>query len=89
MCLQGANLAKALKLWLEELSWPTDAEEGNSSDWGMSWFEMAVSFYMATGYQFPVRVSGSGAKSKYVPYRSDEAMLLPGTEELQRYKACA
>ena len=77
LCLQGSNLGKALKTWLDTLRWPADAAEKDASDWGMSWFEMAVSFYLATGFQFPVRISGSGAKSKYVPYRSDEAMLLP------------
>ena len=48
----------------------------DATDWGMSWFEMATSFYLATGFQFPVRISGSGAKSKYVPYGSDDALLL-------------
>ena len=66
-----------MKTWLDTLRWPNDATEKDSSDWGMSWFEMAVSFYLATGFQFPVRISGSGAKSKYVPYRSDDALLLP------------
>jgi len=49
MCLQGANLGKALKTWLESLKWPPDAKENDASDWGMSWIEMAVSFYLATG----------------------------------------
>lgn len=73
MCLQGANLGKALKTWLESLKWPPDAKESDASDWGMSWIEMAVSFYLATG-----RITGAGGKSKYAPYRSNEAMLLPG-----------
>ena len=62
LCLQGSNLGKALKTWLDSLRWPADSNEMDSSDWGMSWFEMAVSFYLATGFQFPVRISGSGAK---------------------------
>ena len=44
-------------------------------DWDGS--ELLLS-YGSTGYQFPVGITGAGGKSKYAPYRSNEAMLLPG-----------
>lgn len=59
-CLQGANIAKAVRLWLEVLTWPPNVEEAHSSDWGISWFELAISFYLYTGYRFPLKVSGAG-----------------------------
>jgi hypothetical protein len=78
MCLQGANVAKAVTLRLQALRWPPDLDEDDASDWGVSWFELAVSFYFYTGYRFPVWVGGAGNKSKYVDYGSDEALILPG-----------
>ena len=77
MCLQGANVAKAVVLWLQALKWPPDLDVVDASDWGISWFELAVSFYFYTGYRFPVKVGGAGNKSRYVDYGSDEALILP------------
>ena len=78
MCLQGVNVSKAVKLWLETLLWPPDVDCDDASDWGASWFELAVSFYMYTGFRFPVRIGGAGNKSRYADYGSDEALILPG-----------
>ena len=50
-------------------------DQPDPTDWGMSWFELAVSFYLYTGYRFPLKV---GNKSLYVDYESDEAIILPG-----------
>ena len=44
LCLQGANVAKATKLWLEALRWPTNVDQEDPSDWGISWFKLAISF---------------------------------------------
>ena len=78
MCLQGANIAYAVYLWLRTLTWPPSMDEPDLSDWGISWFELAVSFYLYTGFRFPVRISGAGNKSEYVAYDSEDAVLLPG-----------
>ena len=78
MCLQAANIAHAVALWLQALKWPPNIEEPDQSDWGISWFEMAVSFFLYTGFRFPVRISGAGNKSEYVAYESKDAILLPG-----------
>ena len=78
LCLQGANIAKAVRLWLEVLTWPPNLDEADSSDWGILWFELAISFYLYTGYRFPLKVSGAGNKTRYVDYNSNEAIILPG-----------
>ena len=77
-CLQGANVAKATKLWLESLRWPHNVDQDDPSDWGISWFELAVSFYLATDFRFPVKLRGAGNKSVYAEYGSGDALLLPG-----------
>lgn len=77
MVLQGPRLGIAIKQWVETLRWPSDIDNKDPQDWGISWFEMMMSFYLFTGLLFPVTVSGAGARAKYIPYHSDEATLLP------------
>jgi hypothetical protein len=76
-CLQGANIGKATMLWLGKLTWPENVQDDDPSDWGISWFELVVSFYHYTGFRFPIRASGAGNKSIYVSFESDEAVLMP------------
>ena len=78
MSLQGANIAHAVVHWLRSLKWPVDMEVHDQTDWGISWFELAISFYLYTGFRFPVRISGAGNKSQYAAYDSNDAILLPG-----------
>jgi len=77
LCLQGANLGKALFTWARLLSWPDNYSEEDKSDWGMSWLELIFNFYIVTGYNLPIRSEGYGAKSVYISYQSPEAILLP------------
>ena len=77
MCLQSANLGKALFLWSRQLQWPEDYKEHDKNDWGMSWLELIFNFYITTGYNLPIRTEGYGAKSVYISYQSPEALLLP------------
>ena len=35
LCLQGSNIAKAVMLWLQSLTWPPDLDTADSSDWGI------------------------------------------------------
>ena len=70
----------AIKKWVETLRWPTDMDQADPYDWGISWFEMTISFYLFSGMLFPIRISGAGARSKYVEYHSNEATLLPPTK---------
>lgn len=80
LCLQGANIGKALFLWARQLQWPPDYETSDKNDWGMSWLEIIFNFYIVTGYNLPIRTEGSGAKSVYISYQSPEALLLPKTK---------
>ena len=80
MVLQGPNLGLAVKKWAETLRWPQNLDQKDVNDWGISWFEMTVSFYLFSGMLFPIRISGSGGHSKYVQYDSAEAVLLPHTK---------
>lgn len=80
MVLQGPNIGIAIKKWVETLRWPQDVDNQDPQDWGISWFEMMISIYLFTGMLFPIRISGAGARSKYIQYHSDEATLLPHTK---------
>ena len=77
MCLQGANLGKALFTWARLLRWPENYGEEDKSDWGMSWLELVFNFYIVTGYNLPIRTEGAGAKSVYISCQSPEDILLP------------
>lgn len=68
MVLQGPNIGIAIKHWAESLRWPTDLQQKDSQDWGISWF---------SGMLFPIKVAGAGALAKFVGYHSDEATMLP------------
>ena len=80
-CLQGANIAKAFKLWADLLKWPEDLQPDHDpvqhGDVGISWFELFTSFYLSTGWRCPIRISGAGAQSKYIGYGDPEAIALP------------
>lgn len=80
-CLQGTNISKALVKWYELLKWPEniqpDYDLHAAGDWGISWFELLVSFYITTGWRCPIRIEGAGAQSKYLDYGADQAALLP------------
>eukprot|EP00435_Cladocopium_sp_Y103_P032373 s3008_g8.t1 len=62
LCLQGANIAKGFKLWSELLRWPPDLQHDYDAkghgDWGISWFELLVSFYLSTGMRCPIKTGG-------------------------------
>lgn len=83
-CLQGANIANAFVQWARLLKWPhdvsTDYDMHAKGDWGISWFELLVSFYLTTGYRCPIRLSGAGAQSKYIDYGDEQATLLPDSK---------
>eukprot|EP00438_Fugacium_kawagutii_P034114 Skav223655 [mRNA] locus=scaffold4170:94647:95852:+ [translate_table: standard] len=78
-CQQGARLAHAMISWCLSLRWPTDlqADFRSTEDWGISWFELWVNFYITTGCTFPIRISGLGARSVYLDYFSPDAQLQP------------
>ena len=75
--LQGSNVAKAVTEWARCLRWPDNADETyqNDSDWGISWFELLVSFCLATRCFFPIRIQGLGGDSVYTEYNSSDALL--------------
>ena len=45
LVLQGPRLGLAFNLWVETLLWPPDTDQPNPLDWGITWFEMTVSFF--------------------------------------------
>ena len=71
-------LRKLRKCGLNFFGWPVDLENDDPTDWGITWFELAVSFYLSTNCRFPVNLHGAGNKSVYAEYDSDEALILPG-----------
>jgi hypothetical protein len=81
MCLQGADIAKALKIFCDSLKWPQDVtsdyDAKDKGDWGISWFEVPTSFYLSTGWRCPIRTGGTGAKTTYLEYDNPNALLLP------------
>ena len=81
LCLQGANIAKAFKIFCESLRWPDDITEDydakGKGDWGISWFELLTSFYLTTGWRCPIKTGGAGAKAIYLDYGHPDALLLP------------
>eukprot|EP00438_Fugacium_kawagutii_P032090 Skav202511 [mRNA] locus=scaffold1359:161060:165608:- [translate_table: standard] len=78
-CQQGTRLAHAMISWCLSLKWPADLDSTfrSSEDWGISWFELWVNFYITTGYTFPIRISGLGAQSVYLEYFSPDAQMQP------------
>eukprot|EP00438_Fugacium_kawagutii_P032592 Skav236458 [mRNA] locus=scaffold1758:491624:494703:+ [translate_table: standard] len=66
-CQQGANMARAVVIWLQKLKWPKmdEAFKPHRSDWGISWIELFYDFHAFTGMFFPVRIQGLGKSSKY------------------------
>lgn len=80
MVLQGPNFGIALMHWVTTLKWPQNIDHDDPQDWGISWFELTISFYPFTGKQFSICASGAGARSKYVDYESDEGVLLPNAK---------
>lgn len=55
LCRQGANIAKSFKMWCDLLKWPAnmsaDYDAVGHDDWGSSWFELLVNFYLCTGWR--------------------------------------
>ena len=75
--LQGSNVAKAVTEWARHIKWPDNVDETyqNDSDWGISWFELLISFCLATRCFFPIRIQGLGGDSVYTEYNSSDALL--------------
>ena len=59
-CLQGENIAKAFVHWSRLVKWPPDIQPDynmhTKGDWGVSWFELLVSFYLTTGFSLSYQV---------------------------------
>ena len=83
-CLQGENIAKAFVHWSRLVKWPPDIQPDynmhTKGDWGVSWFELLVSFYLTTGFRCPIKLSGAGAQSEYIDYGDEKATLLPDSK---------
>ena len=74
---QGAEISFALYHWLKLLKWPTDtpATYGQPDDWGISWFELTISFILSSQLYFPIRIKGLGSESIYADYNSPECLI--------------
>ena len=81
LCMQGANIAKSFKMWCELLQWPTDVSSDYDAmqhgDWGISWFELLINFYLCTGWRCPIKTGGTGGQSTYINYDDAQALLMP------------
>ena len=84
LCLQGANIAKAFKLWSEMLKWPVDISHDYDAvqhgDWGISWLELLANFYLCTGWRCPIKIGETGAQTKYISCDDPQALLLADTK---------
>ena len=74
---QGASISFALYHWLKLLKWPDAPAEtyNHTEDWGISWFELTVSFIISSQLYFPIRVKGLGSESVYADYHSPECLI--------------
>lgn len=76
-----SQYCQGICLWRGRLKWPSNVQNDygihSSGDWGVSWFELLVSFYLTTGWRCPIRMEGAGAKSTYLDYGYPQALLLP------------
>ena len=74
---QGAHLSHALFHWMKLLKWPmeTPATYHRPDDWGISWFELTISFIISSQLYFPVRTQGLGSDSLYADYHSPESLI--------------
>ena len=74
---QGATISFALYQWLKLLKWPDNPVESHNpgEDWGISWFELTVSFIISSQLYFPIRVKGLGSESVYADYHSPECLI--------------
>ena len=74
---QGASISFALYQWLKLLKWPDAPAEtyNHTEDWGISWFELTVSFIISSQLYFPIRVKGLGSESVYADYHSPECLI--------------
>lgn len=52
LVLQGPSLGIAMKSWVETLRWPQNLDQKDANDWGISWFERIISFYLFSGKLF-------------------------------------
>ena len=79
--MQGANIAKAFKMWCDLLRWPSDLSSDYDAvqhrDWGISWFELLVTLYLCTGWRCPIKTGGAGGQPTYIKYDDPQALLLP------------
>ena len=53
----------------------TPATYHRPDDWGISWFELTISFIISSQLYFPVRTQGLGSDSLYADYHSPESLI--------------
>ena len=77
-CNVGGYMAMLVWLWLQTLSWPR-APDPRDGDWGASWPELLVNFYVATHARFPVRLEQTkrGCATEYVGFDTVQAIARP------------
>ena len=77
--LQGSGIAYAVWWWAGQLTWPSPDPVSGAlppvAKWGITWFELLVNFIISTGWYPPLRISGMGSSSVYVPYMSEEGLM--------------
>eukprot|EP00438_Fugacium_kawagutii_P027905 Skav231451 [mRNA] locus=scaffold1847:557247:558101:- [translate_table: standard] len=88
-CQQGANLARAVVVWLQNLRWPVMGHDFkvDKSDWGISWIELFYDFHAFSGMFFPVRVQGIGKSSQYITFDDPSLQLLPPNKRSPAFQA--
>ena len=75
----GASISKTVWRWLMLLEWPTGehVNDHDPNDWGISFLELVFNLLVCTGQLLPVSVNPNDRYVQYLPYWSDDAILLP------------
>ena len=79
-CSLGRSIAQTFWIWWQKIQWPPDAETAEydfTSDWGISYLELVISFGLSCQVLFPIPINPGERIINYIPYYSDEAALLP------------
>ena len=88
--LMGSHLAHKMWIWLSMLDWPPE-ESWNTppASWAISFLELMINFSQCSGMAIPLTLEGKGSTKTYVPYFSQEALMLPHTKRAGSHQSLA
>ena len=88
--LMGSHLAHKMWIWLSMLDWPWEETwDTPPASWGISFLELMINFSQCSGMAIPLTLEGKGSTKTYVPYFSQEALMLPHTKRAGSHQSLA